>query len=391
MAVWRPNAQVTLDFRESAGQANLAGLAASNAEGATLQKSPYTGSIRVALGAAPGPGNSFSIIAHGGNVGHRPPQILCSLPGAAAGPTAVEAAEIDASCAPLSPLYRVLNAWQGGFKAAVAIGHWQPGAQVVVSYGTFKPQLLNAWSATGSSAEDGSLAFTLGASADPEYNGLTFTVRGNADAASAPALRCTASAVAAATVQVPAAACGLGASYSLLPEGETPPEAAAAKGGPWRVRVRVHRWEPLARLDLTFSPAMSLSGADGARLLGGAPGDASSVHSLELGPHPDSLHGISVLARAPPAAAPPQLIRLTCRPPPRAGGPEDGAKVVAGAPEPPEGLVVETASCNHVELRWLPSVDNGLRVTRYSVIYRREDSAPEVEYSPHGIRPGGPG
>jgi len=369
LALWRPGATVTLDFRQSGG---VGGLAAAGAEHATLQKAPYPGSIRVSLGAEPGPDHSFSLIAHGGAVGRTPPLMLCSLPGDDGGKETGEQPSVDESCLPLTPLYRVINSWQGGFKAAVALSHWQPGAKVTLRWPNLSPQLLDAWSAVGATATGGSLFFTLGATPDPEYNGFTFTSRGNADAAAAPTLNCVASASAAATVDVPPAACGMGASYSILPEGA--PEAAA-----WRVRVHIHQWEPGARVDVTFSPAVVVVGPSQVRALDGS--RQATQHAFDLEAQPDKEHGFSFSVRTDPgASAAPRLVRMGCRPPPRADAVEE-AGVVAGAPEPPRGLAVSRASCNHLEVSWLAAVDNGLRVLGYTLTFQREDAAEGDEAS----------
>ncbi len=79
---------------------------------------------------------------------------------------------------------------------------------------------------------------------------------------------------------------------------------------------------------------------------------------------------------------------MSCRPKPRPPSKED-AGVAAGAPDAPTGLTLAKASCNSAEVRWEPSVDNGLRVTGYAVSFQRVNAihlhhpSPTTHHTPH--------
>ena len=380
MAVWRPGAFVTLDFRESAGVRNVQNLGASQAENAEVQPSPYPGSIRVRLAAEPDVDNGFSIHAHNGKVGDLPPAILCSVAASTAQASSgraqgEEGAAMDESCATVAPYYKMIQSWNGGFKAAVILNQWLPGARIFIKYATFRPHFLSAWGAAGQDVEGG-IRFELAANpaVGDNANGFAFTARGDSDFAAQPSLRCVVNREAAATVKVPVAQCGMGANYWLLPVDDSAPvatatAAAAAKGGPWRVHIGLQRWEPGARLDLTFSSLASVAGADGATHLN--PGLSKRArHSFAVGSG-----GVTFIARTAVGDSL-TVVRLSCRPKDAA---EDEAPegVTVGAPDAPAGLTVARASCNDAEVAWDAAVDNGLRVTGYTVTWRRQDAPGE--------------
>ena len=390
MALWKPGAEVVLDFVSLASGAfqtqDLSNLKLTHVEKATsLEAAP--GTLRFKLGDAADQADGFNFVGHGGKLQHARIVVRCTLPGKGTSTTTparhdLTGAVLSPTCTPLGLSYTVIQEWQGGFKAAFAVRSWQQGAKVYIRY-SGEVSVLDQWSATraagGGTRKQGGiteLAFTLGDTPDEERHGFGFSARaggGVVDMAT-PHVSCEVDTAAMARTPVTRAACGMGAAYSVTPSRESL--------GAYSVHVRLSQWQSGASVGIRFARNVeTLPMAGGTAEVTTALGHE---HTFTLGSHPDAEHGFAVNVKSADAALP-QIERLTCKP---AGSPVDGeqgskpamADVAphSGSPGEPTRLTAVAKSCDSIELSWHPAVDNGYAVTSYRVYWRRREAANEA-------------
>lgn len=373
LAIWKPGAEVTLDFSADTRykKKGVPNIEVSHAINAVALSAPHAGAIRFQLAAFPDGTNGFTFVGHNGEI-NRNPVISCVLRSEMilAPPPPRVAAIIGPTCAPLGLSYSLLQKWNGGFKAVVAVRSWQPGATVALRYDSQDAiQLLDVWSAsrTGGS-DDSAIAVVLGDTPDAEHHGFGFTARGMGSSVERPALVCELDASALALMPVARSACGMGAAHAVKVSVDAPDTYA--------VRVRLSQWQAGATVTVTFDVEVETQGDATFGDVGEASAAESShalgsEHIFVLGPHPDGGHGFSFKVHAAGMA---RITKLTCRP----RSLEDAAaEPVAkpGVPEAPVGLKAHSPSCDAVTLTWHPAVDNGYSVSGYRVYYRRREAS----------------
>ena len=369
MAVWKPGAEVTLDWNVNApNRADVAGMDVTHATYASIMSPPQPGSLRFRLSETPDEKNGFAFVGHGGKI-HGRPLITCLLPGQTiAPPPPVPAALIGPTCVGLGLSYTILQTWKGGFKVLVAVRSWQPGALVKVRYsGAASLQLLDSWSAQPANADDfHSLALTLGDSPDPEHHGFGFTAKGGDVVGQTASVSCDVDPSVVGLAEVPILACGMGASYKLMPKADVADDVAM-------VRLRISQWQAGASVVIGFtSEVETVLWPTSATETSAARG---STHSFELAPHPDSSHGFSFDVRSSSRGGTlPQIVQVSCRP--RSSGNEVAAdsEIKPGTPDAPANVKAKMTGCDSVTLTWHAAVDNGFSISGYKVYYRRREA-----------------
>ena len=405
LAAWRAGAEVTIDFNRALRRLadddgdSMEELHASHALHATPISPSPVGTLRFQLGPHADNEDGFTFVAHGGPVGQHP-ALRCSLIGekatdevsSAGSTTTAVKAIIGPTCAPLGLSYSVLQKWQGGFKAAVAVRTWQAGAKVTLRYASKDVSLLDQWSATRSSAVEGggdgynAIALALGDGPDAEHHGFGFTARGSDGATETPRVTCALDTVALLLTPVSNVACGMGASYSVSPN---------VKGGTdsFLVRVRLSQWQAGGSVTVTFAASVE-SQAGGSAEEGESPAaleytDAlGTEHTFELGAHPDTSHGFSFVVRGGGALV--QVQHLTCKPKGYSKATNEVEAVTTnGAPDAPTAVAAKALGCDSIQLDWQAAIDNGISITGYRVYYRRREAASDASFSTLEVSGGG--
>ena len=121
MAVWRPGADVILDFAKGrADGADYSNIGLTHASNAQVLPRPHKGAVGVRLGAEPDESYGAIVIGGGAKV-HDAPVVTCGRVAGVAPPPPRPVARVEPSCAPLGVMYSVIDRWGAGFKAAVAV------------------------------------------------------------------------------------------------------------------------------------------------------------------------------------------------------------------------------------------------------------------------------
>ena len=402
-AVWQPGVDVSIDFNVPGGKAEVEeevseeedgeadaeeGLFASHALHATVLEDPPPGVLRFRLGSTADESDGFTFVAHGWRLGKNArPLFRCSLKGesdseagAGGGDVSVASSKkaiIGPTCAGLGLSYRILQQWQGGFKAVLAVRTWQAGARVALRYATSDLQLLDHWSSTRSTSSAGSdgnseIALTLGDGPDDEHHGFGFTARTkDKGAIEEPIVTCELDTAALLLAPVPIQACGMGASYSVTPN-------VQGRTGSFIVRVRLSQWQPGGLVTLTFAKSVeSQSGSQGENAptaVEYATDALGAEHTFELGAHPDASHGFSFVVRSAEPSV--QVQRLTCKPSKEVEAKQTVTEAAprAGSPDAPTSVKAHALGCDSIALEWKSAVDNGFSVQGYRVYYRRREA-----------------
>ena len=172
---------------------------------------------------------------------------------------------------------------------------WQSGAEVLLHYAVPGISLLELWSATrssgGGSGGGSEISVALGDTPDMEHHGFGFSARGADGAKEGPMVSCKVDVAALMLIPVPSAACGMGASHSVVPN---------KRGGPgsFLVRIRLSQWQMGASVTIVFAESVETLSATGEG--DDAPAAVEFSEALGAEPSPPPTEGLAEGRASPP-------------------------------------------------------------------------------------------